>query len=339
MSPATYAVTLKLDGTGDPQTTTLRLPVHDRMYERFPRPAEDSPQTMRAVFQDYKPEKLPPEQAFRGMMFFESVDDPASQINWGSAWLAGKDSIPPADGVVFDETFALSRLLIAQKKYQEAADAFKLAAAKNVGMEVRTNLMRNEVITLCDQVDDAATAVKEATDWQKKIPAGNRQFTQAQQAALAYALIAKGDGKAAKTAIDAAVAASPAGTLTGDAYNRQQIRQGVLTRNVEEYIRTKDYPTAATLLNEWELEFPGAIWEGFTRTLRVKLFAAQGDPAAAARTAIALARANPDGFYAAELLFRAAENFKTAGQTPQAQAAMDLLKTKYPESPYARDAN
>jgi outer membrane protein assembly factor BamD (BamD/ComL family) len=38
------------------------------------------------------------------------------------------------------------------------------------------------------------------------------------------------------------------------------------------------------------------------------------------------------------LLYRAAENFKLGGERDQAQAAMDLLATKYPESPYARDA-
>ncbi|HVT79533.1 MAG TPA: PKD domain-containing protein, partial [Phycisphaerae bacterium] len=260
LSPATYAVTLKLDGVaGGALSTTVRLPVRDRMYEKFPRPTEDNAQTLRAVLQDYKPEKLSPEQAFRGMMFFESADDAAGQIAWGRAWLAGKDSVPPADAAVFEEACAIARLQIEQKKYKDAAETFKLAAAKNIGMEVRTNLMRHEVMVLCDHADDAGAAVEEATQWARKFAAGNKPLTQSQQEALAYALIAKGDGKAAKAAIDAAAAAA-AMTLTGDAYNRQQIRQGVLTRNVEEYIRTKDFATAGELLNQWELEFPAALW-------------------------------------------------------------------------------
>ena len=68
----------------------------------------------------------------------------------------------------------------------------------------------------------------------------------------------------------------------------------------------------------------------------MKLDAAEGRPQVAARIALQHAKANPDGFYAAELLYRAAQNFKAAGETSQANAAMDLLTRKYPESPYAR---
>jgi hypothetical protein len=125
--------------------------------------------------------------------------------------------------------------------------------------------------------------------------------------------------------------------MLADAYNQREIRQGVLTRNVENYIHTKELDTAVTLLNEWELEFPEAIWEGFTRTLRVKLAAAEGRNVVAARMALAQARANPEGFYAAELLYRAAENFKLGGEQGQAKTVMELLASRYPESPYARE--
>ena len=70
--------------------------------------------------------------------------------------------------------------------------------------------------------------------------------------------------------------------------------------------------------------------------LRIKLLAAQGRPLQAAKIALQHAKANPTGFYAAELLYRASENFKAAHEPTQANAAMDLLTTKYPESPYAR---
>jgi hypothetical protein len=191
-------------------------------------------------------------------------------------------------------------------------------------------------------VDDADAAVKEAQDWLKKINATNKPAVQAAQAALAYALIAKGDGKAAKAAVDAAVSNAPpppgraGATSAADIFNQMEIRQGVLTRNVENYIRTKDLDTAWTLLNQWELEFPQALWEGFSRTLRVKLAAAEGRNLVAARMALAQARANPDGFYAAELLYRAAEQFKLGGEQQQARTVMDLLAGKYPESPFAR---
>ena len=121
-------------------------------------------------------------------------------------------------------------------------------------------------------------------------------------------------------------------------FNEAQIRQGVLARNVENAIRTKEFDAALKLLDAWELEYPAAMWEGFTRTLRVKLAVAEGRPAIAARMALAHAKANPGGFYAAELVYRAAENFKAAGEGEKAKGAMELLTSKYPESPYARGA-
>ena len=66
--------------------------------------------------------------------------------------------------------------------------------------------MRHEVMTLCDYVDDAGAAVTEVRDWPKKINGNNPTAVRTVQAALAYALIAQGDGKAAKLAVDAAVA-------------------------------------------------------------------------------------------------------------------------------------
>ncbi len=355
LGPGVYPVTVRLlgvaDGTaGGVPTTTVRLAVKDRMYEKFPRPPEDPAATMKSVLRDYKPEKLPGDQAFRGMMFWESAGDVEGQVSWGKAWLAGSAGVVGggvADASVFEETFALARLEIGRKEFKGAAESFKLAAGKAAAMDVRANLMRHEVMTLCDYVDDVDAAVKEAQDWLKKINATNKPQVQTVQAALAYALLAKGDGKGAKAAVDAAVAAMgsapvPTGRAGGvtavDAYNQMEIRQGVLTRNVENYIRTKDLDTALTLLNQWELEFPESIWDGFTRTLRVKVAAAEGRNLVAARIAVAHARANPDGFYAAELLYRAAEQFKLGGEQQQAKTVMDLLAGKYPESPYAREA-
>lgn len=357
LGPGVYPVTAKMAGTGGAESSiTVRVAVKDRLYEKFPRPTEDPPTAVRTMLHEMKPDKLPTDQAFRGMSLFESVGDEEGQIDWGNAWLAGGGGKggTVADGVIFDETFALARLELERKQFKPAAESFRLAAAKAGSMEMRCNLMRLEVMTLCDYVDDAAGAVKESQDWLKKINTGSKVQVQTTRAALAYALIARGgegDGKAAKAAVDAAVAAGGSlsmpvargggagtGNAAADMYNQKEIQQGVMTRNVENYIRTSDLDTAASLLNQWELQFPDAIWEGFTRTLRVKLAAAEGRNLVAARMALEHARANPDGFYAAELLYRAAENFKLAGEQQQAKTVMDLLASKYPESPYARQA-
>src|SRR6185369_16975598 len=117
--------------------------------------------------------------------------------------------------------------------------------------------------------------------------------------AKVYAGVALGDEKAVKAAL------ADVGTRRSLPYNEQEIRQGVLARNIESYIRTKDFDTALKLIDQWELEYPDSIWDGFTRTLRVRLYAAEGRPLIAARVALQLARINTQGFYAAELLYRA----------------------------------
>src|SRR4051812_42198979 len=76
LAPGVYRVTVKLEpsgGGGPALTATVRVAVKDRLYEKFPRPGEETPATIRAVLKDYKPESLPGEQAFRGMMFYESA--------------------------------------------------------------------------------------------------------------------------------------------------------------------------------------------------------------------------------------------------------------------------
>jgi lysyl-tRNA synthetase class I len=106
---------------------------------------------------------------------------------------------------------------------------------------------------------------------------------------------------------------------------------------VEAYIRTKDFEEAAKILDNWEIDYPDAVTEGYSRLQRVKLLVAQSRPQTAARIAMDHAKALPDGFYAAELIYRAAEADKAANRPADAAAAMELLKSKYPESPYANE--
>jgi len=337
LSPGTYAVTLTVkqgfsaEGGANGFTTTRRILVQNRMYARFPRPPQDGDKTVRAVLRDYDLKKLSAANALTGMLFFKDQDDGDEQVAWGRAWLESKDA-PASDKTLFDETFDLGWLLEARKDYRAAAEMFRLASIKQTGVLTRLDLMRYQVMTLCDYVDDADGALAVARDWQTKINDASTEQLRRVQGAMLYAAIAKGDSKLAQATV------ADIGTLKGSAYNDAEIRQGVLARNIEAYIQSRDYDTALQLIDQWELEFPSAIWDGFTRTLWVKLLAAEGRPMIAARVALAHAKANASGFYAAELLYRAAENFKDAGEETQAKAAMDLLTSKYPESPYARGA-
>jgi len=331
LSPGIYAVTLRLAQGDTTVSTTIRIAVKDRMYSLFPRPPEDNSKTVIAVLDDYDLKKLSGAASLRGMQFFKSIGDSDDAVSWGRAWLLTKDYVN--ESTLNDETLDLVQMLESHRDYTSAAEFYHLASLKPVGLEARLNFMRDYVMEQCDFFDDATPALREAMDWQKRINDGNSSQVRIADAAIIYAAIAQGDGKIAQDTIDHLHAK---GGKPITAYNQARIRQGVLARNIEAYIRTKDFSSAQKLIDDWELEYPEAIWDGFTRALRVKLNVAEDRPLVAARIALEHARANPTGFYAAELLYRAAQSFQAGDQSTQAKAAMDLLTSKYPESPYAR---
>jgi PKD domain len=328
LAPGIYPVTLTVKEGSTVYTTTKRLVVQDRLYDLFPKPPQDTPKKGIPWLHDYDVTALSGAQALKGMLLFQDQGDTDLMASWGKAWLQAKDA--PSDKVLTDETFDLTRLLEGRKDYAGMAEDFHLASEKSGGMFIRLNMMRAEVMVRCDALDDARAALALAQSWRGKINNGDKPQVRAVESAILYAAVAAADAKTAHEAL-AAAGKAPLGS-----YADAQIQQGVLARNVENYIRTKDYDTALELLNQWECDYPDAIWDGFTRTLRVKLLAAENEPLIAARLAVQYAKANPGSFYAAELLYRATGHFKEGRDEVQANAAMDLLKSKYPESPYAR---
>jgi len=329
LTPGTYTVTLTIENGGNRSVATRRISIKDRMYQRFPKPREDDYKTVSGVLADYDLTKLSGDALFRGMAYFKAEAQFDEVAKWGRAFVAHKD--PFNERVLIDEVFDLSRLFQLRKDYKASAEVYRLAAGKQVSMETKLRLMLHHAGVLCDYLDDGPGALAALQEAERQINPANKQQRHTLLTAMAYAAVARGDAKLAQKSID------DAGVRVNRNYNDMQIRQGVLARNIENYIRTKEYDTAVKLIDTWHLEYPDSIWDGFTRTLYVKLLAAEGRPLVAARVALQHARANPNGFYAAELLYRASQHFKAAGEETQSKAALDLLKSKYPESPYATE--
>jgi hypothetical protein len=285
---------------------------------------------VQSVLKDYDLTKLSAGGALEGMLFFKDQGNAGEQIAWGRAWLESKDVSAP-DKILLDESCGLAQLLVSRKNDREAADVLRLASeVQSAGMLTRLELLHRYVEVLCDNLDDADTALAEVKRWQSRIKVGNAEQSGRLAASTLEVAVAKADAKLAQDTL------ARLGAAKGAGYEDAAIKQGVLARNIEAYVRTGDFETAGELLDQWELDYPASIWDGFTRTLRVKLLGAEAQPERAARIAVAHAKANPTGFYAAELLYRAAQHFKEAHEDAQAKAAMDLLTSKYPESPYAR---
>jgi TolA-binding protein len=237
---------------------------------------------------------------------------------------------------VWSETFDLARFFESRDRFKESVEAFDLASQKPVGADTRTRAMRWQVTQMCDFLDDGGQAYKIAEAWNEGPNVKTEAAHHTAHVALIYAAIARGDGKTA--AQEAKDTGNAPGVATLARTDRQPIDQGVLARNIESAIAAKEYDQAANLIMDWENDYPAAMLDGFTRLLRVKLYAAEGHAPIAARVALQHAKAVPTSFYAAELLYRAAENFKAAGRPEDATTTLDLLKQKYPESPYARNA-
>ena len=332
LKPGNYSVTMSIKAGGGSTVVaaTRRIEVPERMYSRFPQPPQDTERAVQLVLKDYDLKKLSGGAALEGMLFFKDQGNAEEQVAWGRAWLQAKDGVT-SDKTLLDEASDLARLLESRKDDAGAAEVLRLASEiRTVGMLTRLDLLHQYVRVLCDNLNDGDAAMVAVKQWQTTINPGNSEQARHLAASTLEAAIAKGDGKLGQATV---ASLTP---LKGGGYNDAEIKQGVMARNIEAYIRTGDFDTARQLLDQWELDYPTAIWDGFTRTLRVKLLAAQSHHERAAQVAMAHAKANPAGFYAAELLYRAAQEFKAAKQETQAKAAMDLLTSKYPESPYAR---
>jgi len=328
ITPGVYTVTLAVKPHAVDFKGTRRLTVKDRMYRRFPNPPSDPFKTVSAVLERYTPTTLAAEQRLRGMQYFIHEAAADSALQWGKAWEESGEA--QDEQTVWEETSALASLCETRGNLLVAADMYRLAANKPLSMEMRLRCLRWWAIAACDYGADPAEVLKTAELWQPKLDRSNNSQRHALLTIIAYAAVAKGDGKlAAQTCRDA-------GTRRNMEFNDMEVHRGVLARNIETYIRTRDFETAQKLITQWEIDTPEAIIEGFTRLLKVKLLVSQNRHAAAARVAQQLVRANPESFYGAELLYRAVEALKEGGKTAEANTVLNTLKDKYPESPYAR---
>jgi hypothetical protein len=328
LMPGVYTVSLAMTNGRLQSKSSVRITVQDRMYARFPDPPTVSAKSMVAVLEKYNRNGLDAAQRLRGYWFFKHQRYDDHTMDWGKSWEQSTQA--QNESVVWDETVDLADLCEAHGGYEDAANMYLLASNKSISMETRLKCLRTYAIEACDNGIDPDAVLAVIGQWERKIDSNNDQQVGELHAATLYAATAKGDAALAQKEV-ALVA-----TRGRQEFARQEIHEGVLARNIETYIRTREFQTAANLVNRWEMETPEAILEGFTRLLKMKLLVAEGRPLNAARVGQQLVRTNPNSFYAAELLYRASEALKTAGKPDDAAAVMTMLRDKYPESPYAR---
>jgi PKD repeat protein len=328
MTPGIYNVTLTMTNGRLETKTTRRISVQERMYSKFPYPPDEPSKAVVAVLEKYDRNRLNAGQRLRGYWYFKHEHYDDHTMDWGKSWEEANEA--QNDQTVWEETVDLANLCESHGNYEQAANMYLLAANKPISMETRLKCFRTYVITACDNGIDPDAVLRVIEQWNQKIDSHNEAQVHGLQAASLYAATAKGDAKLAAKLV------ALAATRGQKEFTQQEIHEGVLARNIETYIRTHEFETAANLINRWEFETPEAMLEGFTRLLKMKLLMAESRPLIAARVGQQLARTNPNSFYAAELLYRASEALKVAGKMDEAATVMKILRDKYPESPYAR---
>lgn len=327
LTPGVYQVQAQVKQGANSFTATRRIRIQDQIYSLGEFPPGDPSGTVGDLINNYSLDQLSAQQLYLGIQFFEKYGNFDSLSNWGQAWANCKQSEDTQE--VFDTADDLVSRFIQHSQYSQAAAIYQAAANKQMDDESQAGMLFRYATTTCDYANDSEDVLGVLQQWQQNHSDLSAGAQHTLNTALAFAAIANGNGKLAQQYVDAA------GDAANVSYGAAQIRQGVLAHNVESYIATRDFPTAQRLLNRWDYEFPIAMTQGYTRLLRFELLSAQNLPIAAAKGAVEFVNAEPDSFYAAELLYRAAQAYKQGGQSDNAQAVMDKLKQNYPESPYA----
>ncbi len=326
LTPGNYTITAVIREGTHRFSATRRITVRTEMYSQFPYPPTDPAINVARLINGYQLDKLSGEQLYRGVRFFEHYSAYAGLTHWGIAWALSPDKQP--DKQVLKMAVRLGRRLELKKQFTQAANLYLLVARKQISAWAKATLMAHYALTEGDFGKDSARALAVTSHWirhQPGMPAAARRMA---EVAECYAAIAAGNGPLATKLAQAA-------TPPHINFKSAELRQGEWARDVESYIGSGHFDTARNLLNQWDCQFPLEMIRGFTRMERMKLMVAMGYPTVAAKMGMAFAAACPGSFYAAEILYRSAQNFKAGGHRTMAMLAMAKIKKAYPESPYA----
>ena len=327
LAPGIYTVTMTVHQAGNTFTAKRRLLIRTEIFSKFPYPPVDPSGVVADIIDNYNLKALSGKQLYRGVMFYHHYKNLRGLRAWGLAWALSTDAQNPIS--VVHTADMLVRRELAKNNFQQAGNIYLLASRKHIDNMTQSHLLLHYAVTACNYSGTAPEVLQSLQHWKADHGHLSKSAAHDINTALAYAAVANGNGVAAKKYV------AEAGDLTAMAYSAQEIRQGVLARNVESYIDSHHYRTADHLLDQWELQFPRAIIKGYTRLLRVKLMTAQQHFIQAAHIAVQYVNSEPKSFYAAKLLYLASEAYQSANKSNRAELLLARLKQDYPESPYA----
>ena len=327
MAPGIYTVGVTIHQAGNTFTAHRRILIRTEMFAKFPYPPVDPSGVVADIIDHYNLKTLSGAELYRGIMFFQHYRNLRGLTAWGLAWALSPDA--QNSKAVLHTAALLERRTLQHGNFQQAGNIFLLSARKHTDVLTQCRLLAHYAIAACNYTGTAPVVLRTLQGWTRNHTPLTPAAAHVINTAMAYAAVAAGDGALASRYVQKAGDAAPM------AYSAQEIRQGVLARNVESYISSHHYRTAEDLLDQWEMQFPRAIIKGYTRLLRVRLMMARHLFIYAAQIAVQYVNSEPKSFYAAELLYRASMAYQSAGKINRAQLLRARLKQDYPESPYA----
>ena len=327
LAPGIYRVGVIIQQAGNTFTASRRILIRTEMFSKFPFPPTDPSGVVADIIDNYNLKNLSGKQLYGGVMFFRHYKNLRGLTAWGTQWA---DSTGAQSGkAIIDTAKFLTRRELRKGLFQQAGNIFLLASRKHCDALTQSRLLLYYAVAACDYTDSAPEVMTTLQRWLQNHSNVSASAAHNMNTALAYAAVANGNGVLAATYVNRA------GNADQMNYSAQEIRQGVLARNVESYINSHHYRTVNKLLQEWDWQFPRAIIKGYTRLLRVKLMMAEQRFVYAAQIAVQYVNSEPKSFYAAKLLYRASQAYQSAGKSTRAELLLARLKRDYPESPYA----
>lgn len=330
LTDGVYPVKLTIKTPQKTVSITQRIWVRPRLYEQFPKPEEDRSSVLLAELSHYNPLLLSTNAAYRGMLAYKSADNLKEYQRWMEAWLTA--CVPTETPQLMNELRDYAQTMTQAGAAEALVGSLKLLHAKKLSSLVRAQAALLEVTALTEELSQPQVAQAVLDQCKPQLDPDRADAMHHFQVAQALTYIAAGKGKQCLETI------KELGPRKNLPYNEMQMRQGVLARNIESFIAEGEFEPAQRALEQWEMDVPDTIPEGFSRVLKVKLYMAQKRYQTAIVIALQHAKALPDAYYAAELLWRAAEAQIKSSNLNEAKALQQLIREKYPESPWARQA-
>lgn len=328
--PGEYKVTLTAVVGGAKLARENRLFV-SRPWDRVTENKLDGIREQAAIVQKYDFRALPAAAAGEAVILLNRAGSAEGVIGAGEAFLAADK---PAANLLGEVLPLYVKALVAGGQYDAAVESLLKAAQKSAANPGVAAAMLNQAGRVALEYKEDAKAAADLFAQVIQRHAATAGAAAVRQARIGLGDVAKFQGDYAR----AKQAYEDARPRPLDRPGGAPFQKGDFARHVEEYIRTRDYPSADDYLERWAEAFPLDKLEGYWSLLRARMLYERGLFPQALREGLVLVKANPTSNYAAELLMLCADAYQKLKQPEKAAEVWRRVVKEYAESSLAADA-